>query len=107
MTTAKHRKAWSPPPLEVGDRVKHLAKDTFGFIVKLNGTTATVSVGGEECVVEVWGLSYRPHRAKILQEAKLIRRSRKDKSLRAALGLPRFVGVNDKSLTSKGERNEQ
>lgn len=98
MTTAKNRKPWKPPPIEVGDRVKHLAKEAIGYVWKLKGTTATVLLEGEACVVDVKGLSYRPSPNKIRQQMKLIRRSHRSKSLRAELGLPKHIGVNDKYL---------
>lgn len=95
----KRRKKWSPPPLEVGDRVKHQAKDAMGVIKALNGTTATVEISGESFVVDVAGLSYFPSREQIWKcLAPLLRRSRKKKSIRRALGLPPFIGVRDETL---------
>jgi hypothetical protein len=98
LSKSRRRSGWKPPPIEVGDRVKHLVMDAFGTVVKLNGTTATVIIGGKDVVVDVKGVSYFPSLKKINQQKRLIDKSRKVKSLRAALGLPRFVGVKDKCL---------
>lgn len=84
---------WTPSTaLEVGDRVRHIVKDTYGFVEKVDGETLTVNIAGESVVVCEYGVAYAPTKERIERDKKLIRKSWKDKGLRAELGLPRYTG---------------
>ena len=90
MKARKKRSHWKPPSLEVGDRVRHMAKDCFGFIHKINGDTLTVDIAGKLEAVDKAGVVYVPTREKVDAMKRLIRKSalRSQKELRKKLGLP-------------------
>lgn len=84
---------WKPSVgLEVGDRVKHIVKDKFGFVEKVNGDTVTVNLGGESVVVDRAGVNYFPSPEQIEKGRRMIRRSWSDARLRREMGLPPYRG---------------
>lgn len=80
------------PPLEVGDRVKHVARDIFGYVEHVNGDVVTVNFAGKSMAVGRLGLEFCPTREQKQRAMRLIQRSWKNKKLRKSLGLPRYLG---------------